>query len=659
MKISGLILFCLLPFSISSSIDTTGDRGKFEEVSNKLNEVDDKFKREGATLDILSEYDSVISDFQKLLTEEDTEREKEREILLKVGNIRYKHGIINLILKRQKLALEDFESCVIVKNDHGEEFIVHQGCFSKFADIGLKFGHHKDILDKIGYLEEGKMSKLINAKELERVKDSATSYIRAIQEIEGLMQIQDWSACVDRSNELIEIGTNDDRLIRGRIECLSNIDYGFDEQIKLLSGEYNKLVNSEINNINLADFVSIGEIELFGISDNYKLECDKIIKKCLKIDNDFLGCRNLNRINLKIHKMIQLIKDVSIYYSFIYSDTAEVIDSGRIEDVEVGKEKWREINRILFDEQEKLRIKNGLDRRSFEEVGIDVADFRNNFEILVQLFFNIFEKNGFAEDKLLQSRFLADLFRLGKQSYFEIGEFKNFKNNPSVSKNRYYLKAEKGRQKDIVDICRELDHLLRKKKMDKVQGVLDSLSKSMKTSSLIKEREAKFNEYQEAQRRQQQQQQQQQHFRQQRFQNGGGHGGARQAPPKPKNDYYKVLGIARDADADEIKRAYRQKMRENHPDKVKQQLKKDANTEFSEEELENRVAEINNAYEILSDPEKRSNYDHHGDDPNDPENAHRQQQHHQQQHGGGHRQYHFNGFPNGFPNGFGGFNFHF
>ncbi|HEY7012148.1 MAG TPA: molecular chaperone DnaJ [Streptosporangiaceae bacterium] len=63
------------------------------------------------------------------------------------------------------------------------------------------------------------------------------------------------------------------------------------------------------------------------------------------------------------------------------------------------------------------------------------------------------------------------------------------------------------------------------------------------------------------------------------------------------NDYYAVLGVRRDADADEIKKAYRRLARELHPD-----VNPDPQTQ-------ERFKEITQAYEVLSDPGKRQMYD--------------------------------------------------
>ncbi|MFH1361340.1 MAG: DnaJ domain-containing protein, partial [bacterium] len=67
-----------------------------------------------------------------------------------------------------------------------------------------------------------------------------------------------------------------------------------------------------------------------------------------------------------------------------------------------------------------------------------------------------------------------------------------------------------------------------------------------------------------------------------------------------KKDYYEVLGVKKESSADEIKRAYRKLAREYHPD-----VNKEAGSD-------SKFKEINEAYQVLSDPNKRSQYDYYG-----------------------------------------------
>ena len=67
-----------------------------------------------------------------------------------------------------------------------------------------------------------------------------------------------------------------------------------------------------------------------------------------------------------------------------------------------------------------------------------------------------------------------------------------------------------------------------------------------------------------------------------------------------KRDYYEILGVSRNASEDDLKKAFRKLAFEFHPDRNKD---KDAEKKFKE---------INEAYQVLSDQEKRARYDQFG-----------------------------------------------
>lgn len=68
-----------------------------------------------------------------------------------------------------------------------------------------------------------------------------------------------------------------------------------------------------------------------------------------------------------------------------------------------------------------------------------------------------------------------------------------------------------------------------------------------------------------------------------------------------KQDYYELLGVAKNASAEEIKKAYRKKAVQFHPDKHK-----------GDKQMEERFKEVSEAYEVLKDADKRAAYDRYG-----------------------------------------------
>jgi curved DNA-binding protein len=80
-------------------------------------------------------------------------------------------------------------------------------------------------------------------------------------------------------------------------------------------------------------------------------------------------------------------------------------------------------------------------------------------------------------------------------------------------------------------------------------------------------------------------------------------------------DYYKILGVPKNAEQKDVQKAYRKLARQYHPD-----------INPNNKEAEDKFKEINEAYEVIGDPEKRSKYDQFGQDWQRYEQAQQQQQ---------------------------------
>jgi curved DNA-binding protein len=104
-------------------------------------------------------------------------------------------------------------------------------------------------------------------------------------------------------------------------------------------------------------------------------------------------------------------------------------------------------------------------------------------------------------------------------------------------------------------------------------------------------------------------------------------------------DYYKTLGVAKNASAEDIKKAYRKLARKLHPD-----------VNPNDKEAHKKFQQINEAHEVLSDPEKRKKYDQYGENWKHADQYEQARQQQQQYGGGG-----FGGFGGGgFGSNFGG-----
>lgn len=220
----------------------------------------------------------------------------------------------------------------------------------------------------------------------------------------------------------------------------------------------------------------------------------------------------------------------------------------------------------------------------------------NNYEYLLH-----FIKEFQTSEHLESTRFSDDLNKLLCEAYILKRDAKSAQPYCKLVQDDQFLPK----------LIPQIDKLLNKKNFGQAEQIMKQFPVNVKQTKLYKTRlqhiEAHIREQrQQQQHRFHQQQQQQQRQQQQRQQQQR----QQQQMQTPKNDYYKVLDVPKDADEKTIKKAHRTQTLKYHPDKYK-------GKDLTAEQIENKMQEINQAYEVLSDPDLRAQYDR-GSDPNDP-----------------------------------------
>lgn len=323
------------------------------------------------------------------------------------------------------------------------------------------------------------------------------------------------------------------------------------------------------------------------------------IKNCLRVNNDFGPCGKVSKMYSKTQVFLKLFEEWSIANGHLYV----VSETPNASAPEVGEFDWTLIAQFLFSDDLKV---SRLEKKSLP------WKVKNNYDYLA------YTAGIFAEEALLGThlalKFTADLDKIAceaathdRRAYDAATYCKKI--NDSLDKNPFLPKY-----------IPEIDKLLQLNQLNEAAQILNKFNPNLRNTRLFQERASVVERHQQQQQQQQrfQQQQQQQRFhqqqQQQRFQ--------QQQHRKPLKDYYKVLDIAKDADEKTIRKAYRAQTLKFHPDKYK-------GLDLNADQIEAKMQDINQAYEVLSSPELRERYDR-GDDPNDPRGgqAPQQPQHH-------------------------------
>ncbi|GMF07591.1 unnamed protein product [Ambrosiozyma monospora] len=177
-------------------------------------------------------------------------------------------------------ALQDFESCI----NYNDFF--YQGCFDKYIDMCFQSGRLDDIESKLKENENK-----IPHDNVSVITDKLNALQLLKKELGTFYSQHQYSEAVDVSKKILQLSPYDAYAKSIQLDSIKNIkDIPYNEKLETLSKLYVDLLNN--GDQNLTHFVDLFKLQYFGEATDSPINTGtKVLKNCLKIDNDFQDCR--------------------------------------------------------------------------------------------------------------------------------------------------------------------------------------------------------------------------------------------------------------------------------------------------------------------------------------------------------------------------------
>ncbi|KAI0462358.1 hypothetical protein LJB42_004448 [Komagataella kurtzmanii] len=609
-------------FFIAVALNQAVHASNTQSISQKIDSLSQRFSQFGPTSSISKEYDNLLDELL-IYRHHVNDPSESNEIDSMLAHLYYSKGLIDLSFSKEISCSEMFRKCL----EYGPS---RKACRDKLVELYIKQAKFKELEEILG------STQLDSA-----VFDQKKNFNHLVSQAEKYVLKKKFEDSVSTLNKLIDISPLCDEIRYLRIYCVINSqDIPYQSKLDMLledyvvlaqNGKYSssprnlKIFNPKLKKLfkgedDLDVLVNLYKLRLFGKS-NFS-QASKMLQKCLRIDNDYKAAQLYTKVNVKLARDFELFDKALLYISAVDSE-----DEGTsIAECQLSSKEWTSLYEFLLNSEKLIKLKpRQIAQLGYEKKGLGL----NNFDFLLKLGRDFSKDFKFREDEdlLRQNLLKNNLERVMVESMAQ-------SNNFARHKNLLTKICQDKTPKPLACEIPKLDYLISTNtdsNMRQAYEILNRYPKITKKTHLWKQRYSRVEKVIQQQRQHQQQHQQQQ-YRQ-----------PSQQKVTPKNDYYKILDVSRDADEKTIKKAFRKKIKEFHPDKYKGDLKS--------HELEDKMAEINNAYEVLSNEKTREKYDKYGEDPNDPAASQSQHQQHQQHHYYNPNVFHQQGFQ------FGGFNF--
>ncbi|CAL9735917.1 dnaJ-like chaperone Jem1p [Monosporozyma servazzii] len=575
---------------------------------------------------------SDIQNYQYLIKtavqcSEQPANKKDKISFLQLRNqITYKLGLLQLSLNQNLKALELFESITI----HDKNFK------DSYTDLTNK------RLDEL-YIEFGYWEKLQNDEDdlksmFKSLNSTLNGKIMANKKVESVDK-----TIQDELKPMLQISPYDLDLLTINIQYLT----------KLLSESLDPLVANELlrsyervleqykTRLNLTQRLEIHYI--ISIVQLFILNTDPSthLRKCLAIDMDYSQCKQLTLLNSRLGKInpqrTQLL-DPQIFAFSPENNPDQITPS-----------QWEKLLKFYLDEKTKPCVKIPLNDKKKPEY-----KFINNYKLLNEYIIPTILKTLFEGLTPLRGARLFtikyDHNKLEKENYFnkyinvaicESTKHSSRKIVKSLSAPKYckdsirqvlnhdqwsdFKRAVTNLEPLSDDLLDELwntyptltihmiDMILHKNKkqtynklMEQIMNFFNKQKLGTSTNKHIMKQVTYMKKIiEKVNKNKQQHQQQQQQFHFNFGQQGNQQQRQQQAPPPQAvdKDYYKILGVGKDADTKAIRKAYLNLTKKYHPDK------QGALTEDEKKSVHEKMSEINEAYETLSDDDRKGQYD--------------------------------------------------
>lgn len=572
----------------------------FSEFAGLLSSLDLLFSKQGPSLVLLQGYEALLS---KIILTKVLSLEERREILPKIY---YKKGLIDLFLGKESKAIGDFRSCL--EQDPNMNLAK-----ARLLRLYLEHGDFQAINE----FKTSEAQYLKDNKDLTQIFLDSAKVQEAIDSSRALVSESKYAECINLVSSVIQLSPSNVELYKLRLECsVQAAVHNQKQKSQDDSPEVNLRENlaanlipdylmlTKLDRLNVRNYISAAGMYFFGLGE-YK-NAEKYIRSGLHYDMDDAKLKQYSLFFKRSEKVLEALEQLRKYNLWLF-------DGHETEGMTVGlmgASQYKNLLGLLFEEKPNIPARDI--RRLYNG-----KEFASNYEYLKHLSSEFNAGQGLKDGQNLINGLDLELERFACQGYLMEKKYKLAKPycNSALSlerSNRQLGKKEFFTLSHVPSMVFEIQALVKAKNMERLQQVYEAYKDNDKLFQLdvfekLYKKIGGMIQQQQQQQQQQQWQQQQQHQQQQQQQR------QRQfRQPQslaPAHDYYKTLGVDKSASERDIKTAYRNLVKQYHPDKYK--------GEKTQEQVEAKIAEINNAYEVLSNAELRARFDE-GDDPNDP-----------------------------------------